>query len=292
LPAKFGSRPNSLLCLSAMRYMLKTNISFPRYYGNIMSRNSKQNKDSGSAGIRVVARAAHILSELAKHPDGLTLSEIALQVNLPRSTVQRIVQALDEANFVIAASPTSGVRLGPTLLVLASSVKQISIAELTRPLIVQLSKDTGETVDVAVLGTNKAVVVEQIHGTHPLLAVSAVGNSLPLHCSASGKVLLAALSPERLKAIRSRLALTASTRNSITTWTSFDREIELVRSSGVAYDREEYRIGICAAAVAVRGPGNEVAAISMPVPTDRFNTTEKQLVDTLIERAQAFQRRL
>jgi DNA-binding IclR family transcriptional regulator len=257
-----------------------------------MGRNSKQNNDSGSAGIRVIARAANILTALAKHPDGLTLGEISLQVELPRSTVQRIVQALDEANFVIAASPTSGVRLGPALLVLASSVKQISIAELARPLVVQLSKDTGETVDVAVLGTFKAVVVDQIHGTHPLLAVSAVGNSIPLNCSASGKVLLAALTPERLAAIRSRLALPASTQNSITTWAALDREIESVRSSGVAYDREEYRIGICAVAVAVRGPGDEVAAISLPVPTDRFYATEKQLVDTLVDRAQAFQRRL
>jgi len=129
-------------------------------------RNSQQQQDSGTTGIRVIARAADVLTALSKHPDGLSLGEIALQVGLPRSTVQRIVQALDEANLVIAASPTSGVRLGPALLVLAASVKQFSIAEISRPLVVQLSKDTGETVDVAILGSHKAVVVDQIHGTH------------------------------------------------------------------------------------------------------------------------------
>jgi len=255
-------------------------------------RNSKQQQESGTSGIRVIARAADVLTALSKHPDGLSLGEIAQQVGLPRSTVQRIVQALDDANFVIAASPTSGVRLGPALLVLSASVKQISIAELARPLVVQLSKDTGETVDVAVLGSHKAVVVDQIHGTHPLLAVSAVGNSIPLHCSASGKVLVAALLPERLAALRARLPLVPSTQNSIATWDDFEKELEAVRLSGVAFDREEYRMGICAIAVAVRGPGDEVAAISMPVPTDRFYATERELVAALIERSQAFQRRI
>jgi DNA-binding IclR family transcriptional regulator len=256
------------------------------------SKKSKRSKDSGSAGIRVIARAADILNALSKHPDGLTLGEIALRVELPRSTVQRIVQALDEANMVIAASPTSGVRLGPALLVLAASVKQLGIAELARPLVVQLSKDTGETVDLAVLGTDKAVVVDQIHGTHPLLAVSALGGSIPLHCSASGKVLLATLPPARLALLRSRLTLPAMTEHSITSWAALDREIESVRRSGVAFDREEYRMGICAVAIALRGPGDEVIAVSMPVPTDRFIATEKRLIDALVDRSQAFQRRI
>jgi len=63
------------------------------------TKKSKRSKDSGSAGIRVIARAADILGALSKHTDGLTLGEIAQQVELPRSTVQRIVQALDEANI-------------------------------------------------------------------------------------------------------------------------------------------------------------------------------------------------
>lgn len=256
------------------------------------SRKSKQRTDSGSNGIRVIARAADILNALSKHEDGLTLGEIALQVGLPRSTVQRIVKALDDANFLIAASPTSGVRLGPALLALAASVKQFSTAELARPLVTQLSKDTGETVDVAVLGSDKAVVVDQIHGTHPLLAVSAVGSSIPLHCSASGKILLAALPPERLASFKNRLTLPALTQHSITTWAALNKELESVRRSGVAFDREEYRIGICAVAVALRGPGDEVAAISLPVPSDRFYATEKQLIDTIVDRARAFQRRL
>lgn len=256
----------------------------------IKSRTTKSD-DNGSSGIRVVARVADILGALGKHQDGLTLGEIGQIVGLPRSTVQRIVKALEDVNLVIAASPSGGVRLGPALLALAGSVRQFNIAEFARPLMLQLSKDTGETVDLAVMGTGKAVVVDQIAGTHTLLAVSATGSSLPLHCSASGKVLLAALPAERLARLKN-LPLPALTKNSITTWPRLERELDTVRRSGIAIDREEYRVGICAVAAGLRGPGSEVAAISIPVPADRFRTTEQSLSKTLVERARALQRRM
>jgi DNA-binding IclR family transcriptional regulator len=240
----------------------------------------------------VIARAADVLNALAKHVDGLSLGEIAQQVGLPRSTVQRIVQSLDEANFVIAASPTAGVRLGPALVALAASVKQLSTAEMARPLVVQLSKDTGESVDVAVLGNDKAVIVDVITGNHPLLAVSGLGSSRPLHASASGKALLAALSPEAYADLKKHLRLPAITRNTITSWAALDREIESVRETGLAFDHEEYIMGICAVAVAIRGPGEEIVSIALPAPTDRFQTTSRHLAEALAERSRAYQRRI
>ena len=256
------------------------------------SKKKRAAQDSGTAGIRVIARAVEILNSLAKHQDGLTLGEIAQQVGLPRSTVQRIVKALDEANLVIAASPSSGVRLGPGLLALAASAKRLTFAELLRPLMVQLAKDTGETVDLAILSNDKAVVVDQISGIHPLVAVSAVGTSLPLHASASGKALLAALPPERLQRLKKRLIKPTLTNKSISSWSEIDREIERVRLHGVAVDREEYLTGICAVAIALEGPDSEWAAVSLPVPADRFRATEKRLVQILTERCRSFKRRI
>ena len=256
------------------------------------SRMQQESEDQGSAGIRVIARAADILRALSKHQDGLTLGEIAPIVSLPRSTVQRIVKALEEVNLVIAASPAGGVRLGPALLALAASAKEFSIDQFARPIIQQLSRDTGETIDLAILGTDKAVVVDQIAGTHPLVAVSEKGSSLPLHCSASGKVLLAMMPEDRLARIKSRLSLTALTPNSATTWGQVEREIESVRRNGIACDHEEFRIGICAVAAGIRGPGDEIAAISIPVPTERFRSTEEALTRAILERTQALQRRI
>ncbi len=256
------------------------------------SRVTPEKGDTGGSGIRVISRAADILGALSKHQDGLTLGEIAQLTVLPRSTVQRIVKALDDVNLVIAASPSGGVRLGPALLALAGSAKQFSIAKFVRPLIVQLSKDTGETVDLAIMGTDKAVVVDQIAGTHPLLAVSATGTSLPLHSSASGKALLAALPEERLARLKRRLPLPAVTGNTITSWAVLERELDTVRRTGLAIDREESFAGVCAVGAAIRGPGDEIASIAVAVPTDRFRITERSVSKALRERSQALQRRI
>jgi DNA-binding IclR family transcriptional regulator len=246
---------------------------------------------SDTSGIRVIARAADILQALATHADGLTLREIANQVGLPRSTVQRIVSALDDANLVIAASPTSGVRLGPALISLASSAKQFDVAEIARPLLSQLSKDLGETVDFAVFGNDKAVVVDQIPGIHPLVAVSAVGSSLPLHASATGKALLSALSKEDLASFKKRCRFIPLTANTIMNWERLEQELNEIRRTGIAHDREEYQLGISAVAKAVFGPTGEMGAVSIPVPSERFTAMEQTLAQTLINRCETLQRR-
>ena len=76
---------------------------------------------AGTSQIQVIARAASILRALEDEPSGLSLGQIAQRVNLARSTVQRIVAALAAERFVIAASPTARVRIGPTILRLANS---------------------------------------------------------------------------------------------------------------------------------------------------------------------------
>jgi len=243
------------------------------------------------SGIRVIARAADILKTLGQHPEGLTLREIANRVNLPRSTVQRIVKALDDANFVIAASPTSGVRLGPALTSLAGNAKEIDILQICRPLLVKLNKDCGETVDFAVFGNDKAVVVDQLPGVHRLVAVTAIGSSLPLHASASGKALMAELAPHEFAALRKRYRLVQFTKATIRDWAELEAELAVIRRDGIAYDREECFAGIRCVAKAIRGPSGEVGAVSIPVPKERFESTKDNLVEILQRRCGTLQRR-
>lgn len=236
--------------------------------------------DQPRNGIQVIARAADILRALERHRDGLSLGEIAQLVNLPRSTVQRIVDALDHEGLVIAASPGGGVRLGPALLSLAAATT-FQIAAFARPTLEELARQTGETVDLALLNHDKAVFIDQITGTQRLRAVSAVGASFPLHCSANGKAMLAAMTSAELARLRKRLDLPPLTANTITDWDSLGRELDRIRTAGVAFDREEHSIGISAVAAALRAPNGELAAISIPVPTQRFTEIEHTLVERL-----------
>jgi DNA-binding IclR family transcriptional regulator len=143
-------------------------------------------EDSPKNSIQVITRAINVLRALEGEPDGLSLGQIALRVGLARSTVQRIVDALRAEQFVIAASPTAGVRLGPALIRLAASAS-VEFDQITRPIMSDLSQAVGETVDLSVLKGNVAIFTDQVQGVHRLRAVSAIGETFPLHCTAMAR---------------------------------------------------------------------------------------------------------
>lgn len=241
--------------------------------------------------IQVIARAAAILRALEKSPNGLSLGEIAKLVVLPRSTVQRIVDALDRESLLIASSATTRVRLGPALVALAAGTR-FEIADMARPTLEALAKETGESVDLAIVDQQKVVFIDQVTGTHRLTAVSAIGVSFPLHCSANGKAILAALNERELVRLKRGMKLTRQTSNTVSSWSELETELIRIRQTGVAVDREENSLGICAIAAAIRSPTGELAAISIPVPTQRFMTSEKLLTNTLAAHCEALRRTL
>jgi len=230
-------------------------------------------------GVQVIARAAEILRAL-EGSNGMSLGQLAGRVSLPKSTVQRIINALDSENFVVSASPGGRLRLGPALVRIAHSIR-FPIAETARPYLRGLSEKTGETVDLAVLDGEKAVFVDQIPGSHRLRAVSAIGVSFPLHCTANGKAMLAALDAEELSRLKKRMRLTAFTENSIRSWEKLEQELLRIRETGLAYDREEHSMGISAIGTAIIGFEGEIAAITIPTPTVRFAKKEPELAKAL-----------
>lgn len=242
-------------------------------------------------GIQVISRAAAILRALELHPDGLSLGELAQAVSLPRSTVQRIVDALDTEGLVLAASASNGVRLGPALLSLAAATR-FRIAEAARETLVALAKECGETVDLSVIDQDKVVFVDQVAGKHRLTAISGLGVAFPLHSSANGKAVLAAMNQEMLERLRPKIRLDALTPNTLTSWERLEREIASIRKTGLAYDREENSLGISAVAIAIRSPSGELAAISIPAPTQRFKDNEKVLVRSLLKHGSKLREKL
>ena len=150
--------------------------------------------------VQVIARAAAILRALEDESAGLSLGQIAGRVNLARSTVQRIVAALQAEKLVIAASPNGRVRLGPTILRLAASVHS-DFVSIARPFLVKLSNELHETVDLAVVKKDHLVFIDQVIGPQRLRTVSAVGETFPLYCTANGKAYLAVLEADAIRAL-------------------------------------------------------------------------------------------
>jgi IclR family transcriptional regulator, acetate operon repressor len=237
--------------------------------------------------VQVIARAATILRALEEENKGLSLGQIAQRVNLARSTVQRIVAALETEKLVIAATPNGRVRLGPTILRLAASVRSDFLA-LARPFLERLSAELHETVDLAMVKKDHLIFIDQVPGSQRLRAVSAVGESFPLYCTANGKAYLAQLTDAGVEKLIGR-AYAARTPHTLTRLDALMKELAAARREGAAYDREEHTLGICAVGVALHDPLGNPMAISVPVPSQRFEDRARLIAERLIATKKAME---
>lgn len=234
-------------------------------------------------GIQVISRAAKILRSLEGKSDGLSLSGIAKIVDLPRSTVQRIVYALASEGFLIAATQSSRVRLGPGLVSLGSAAKA-DIDRVLLPHMKNLSVEIEETVDLSVQDGNMMIFIDQvIADTQKLRAVSSVGDAFPIYSCANGKAILATMGNEAIDHFIEENPIKAQTDASITDKDQLMTEIGIIRKKGIAYDKEEHCEGVCAVGIAIEDPYGRNIAISIPVPSVRFNRNKKHLSAKLIE---------
>jgi DNA-binding IclR family transcriptional regulator len=238
-------------------------------------------KSPDRSGVQVISRAIEVLRSLENLPEGLSLGEIAKAISLPRSTVQRIVATLSNEGFLIAASPNAKVRLGPAILQLASSL-DFDITKIMRPFLRDLGADVQETVDLSIHRGGSVVFVDQIIGKRRLVATSATGERFPLHCTANGKAILAALPPDAAKRGLER-SLREHGEFPLDDEDALWREIARIRRELVAFDREQHASGISAIGTAIADPCGGFFALSIPVPAARFRRTEAQLVEKLLE---------
>ena len=207
--------------------------------------------------IQVISRAADILRAVREAGEGMSLGQIARAVGLPRSTVQRIVAALAEEGFVTTDSAGFGVRLGPEIRVLADASVQAT-PERLRPIMQRVAEQTGETVDLAVLDGPEMLFVDQVVGGQRLRTVSAIGDRFPVMVTANGKAALACLSDHEVARIVPEMPI------------SLARELMAIRNGALATDNDEHSDGVSALGFALRDGAGDVYAISVPVPSSRF----------------------
>jgi len=230
---------------------------------------------------QVVKRAAAILRALEEHPQGRSVAETAGAVGLPRSSVHRLLKALEDEHLVAGVSEEGGFRLGPALMHLASSANSW-LVETVHPFLEELSRSLDETVDLAVQSGATVYFIDQVAAAHRLQAVSHTGLAFPAHCSANGKALLAELPDDRVAALVDG-TLSALTPNTITDMTALLKELAEVRESGVAFDREEHHLGISAVGTTLHNPYGLEVAVSVPVPSSRFVDREDEIVEQVLK---------
>lgn len=220
------------------------------------------------SGIQVISRAVSIMRELEAERDGLTIGDISERLGLARTTVQRISAALLDEKLLMPGGARGRVKLGPLLVRLGTNAR-LDMMAVAEPIMVALCRELGETVDLSVLSGTSALFIGQVPGRKRLSAVSHVGDRFPLHSTANGKAMLCAMKPAQRQKLLGR-TLERETRNTITDPLRLEAEIAEAQRLKMAFDREEHTPGVSAVGTWFTDTGGQIYALSLPVPSVRF----------------------
>jgi IclR family transcriptional regulator, KDG regulon repressor len=241
--------------------------------------------DKRSGGVQSLARAFSILEEVARSRDGINLAELSRKVGLHNSTTFHLVKTMVSLGYIRQIKDDKRYRIGRPLFALAANaLDEIEMVSLATPVLESLSRETGESGHFAVPMGDSVVVIARTAGTGAFQLTERVGVVRPAHCTALGKVILAALKPELLDGFLKRVELAPVTQNSITDAAALRKNIEDVRQSGIAFDDGEFNPEVRCIAVPVKDfTGQIMGAVGISGPIWRLN------IQALQSRAQAVQ---
>jgi DNA-binding IclR family transcriptional regulator len=246
-----------------------------------MSSRPKRNYD-----ITCLQRGLRLLHLFGDSPHGLTAKQVGGLTRLPVSTVHRFLANLVTAGF-LTRDGDGNYRLGIACFTIGqAAVGQLDIRRLSLPYLRELNQQTRETIHLTVRHGLSAVYVEKLDSPEPLRIHSRIGASVPLYCSAVGKVMLAYMPEDEQDRILPELSLQRLTPNSVGNLQELKTELYRVHKNGYACDLEEHELHIrCVAAPIWDHTGGVQSSLSITAPTVRMPVTRLRQLAPLIQAA-------
>lgn len=238
--------------------------------------------------LATVTKALEILDLFANAPDGLSLTQIAEATKLPKSSVFRYLGTLEQFHYLERDEKTERYQLGLKLFQLGSLVtSRLDLRNTAVPIMWQLHKRFGETVNLAVPRNDKVVYLEVLESNDVIRMASTVGGEEFMYATALGKAILAQLPPE---AVEDHLALPLKplTERTVTDVSTLLKELEQIRSQGYAIDDREGNLQArCIGAAIHDYHGRVVAAISISGPESRLTPENARIIGPELAQASA-----
>jgi DNA-binding IclR family transcriptional regulator len=227
---------------------------------------------SNQNGTQAVDRAARLLAEVVHSADPMTFTGLSATTGLAKSTTSRLLLAL-ERNGLVRRDDHGRFLPGEMFVSFAwRGGAQAGLVAVAQPFLERLGKATGETINLGVSSNGMVEQIAQVDSTYLIGGTNWVGMSVPLHCSALGKVLLA-YGAAQLPTQRPDKPdkLDRCTDKTITTEAALRADLAGVRARGYAVTDEELESGLVAVAAPIYGyDGNVVAALSVSAPATRM----------------------
>lgn len=217
-------------------------------------------------------RAMSVLEAVvaAERPAGL--AELAPTVRLPKPTLYRMLAMLESAGLVMREPGARRYAPGPRLAALGRNVMlNASLRAERRAILSRLVGEIGETCNFTMLDGAEVVYVDRVETAWPLRMTLTAGSHVPLHCTASGKLLLALLPKAARAKLAAELPLTRYTDSTITDPRALATELARIRANRYATDNEEFHAGLVCVAVPVADEKKRAcAALAVHAPASRM----------------------
>ena len=225
-----------------------------------------------SGQVQSLSRALWLMNALAECPQGLSLSEVAHRVQLPTSTVHRLLTTLQNERYVRFESDRSVWLIGVQAFQVGSTfVRSRDIVAMARPYMRRLMEESGETVNLAISDRTEVVYLAQVECHKMMRAIAGPGGRANMHCSGVGKALLAYASPSELGEILQNKSLPRETPKTISKPDALKADLAKIRKRGYAIDDEENAVGLrCVAAVIFDEHAEPLAGLSVSGPMARM----------------------
>jgi DNA-binding IclR family transcriptional regulator len=222
-------------------------------------------------------RTLDVLVHIAEAREPVTIAVVADALSLSHSTTHRLLQHLMAENLVTALEDRA-YALGPEALRLAWRLRKgASFENLARPVMRQLSEETGETVTLNryLKKEGMSVIAAIAESSRALSYALDVGDPKYLNAGASGKVILAFLPPEEIDAVIARHGLPGATGRTVTERARLERELQTIRAKGYAFSRGERLQGAVGVGAPIFEAGDQVfGSLVITTPEQRFRMAD------------------
>lgn len=219
--------------------------------------------------VKTVETTFEILDTL-QELDGAGVTELAEEIELPKSTVHNYLSTLEQEEYVFKED--GKYLVGIRFLELGAYARdRLDIYDIAKPEIDKLAEDTGELANLLIEEHGRGAYLHRAYGEQAVSVEAHVGTRIYLHSTALGKSILAFLSKDRVTEVIERQGLPPVTEKTITKEEDLFDELSKIRERGYAYDDEERIQGLrCVAAPILSNSDRVLGAISVAGPTNRM----------------------
>jgi len=237
----------------------------------------KQPAQGQTGSSKSLQKALRILLYMGENGPALGVTQLAAGLSLNKTTVHRLLHAMEKFDLIERNPESDRYRLGLKLHELGNrAVESRTLRTEAHRFLLELSRATHETVSLAVPGLGGIVCLDRVDSRDSIITVrTPIGARFPPHCTAAAKAILAYLPEDEVEAILSVMGLTAYTPYTMTTLAEVRKNLNEVSERGCALDRQETERGLSGVAAPIWSrDGRVIAAVGVAGPTLRFRGKE------------------